>query len=417
MMPKRSPMLKATALSPTSNRALSAFTASLVARGHPATTISLYLKAARHLLIWLQGRHQGARSVTEGSVEKFVSAHLPVCRCSCGGPKTVETVRAAARRFQQVTNAGLRTDRAVRRGALVVDQELRDYRAYLSDTCGLSESTCRYREELVRQFLTEMRLTPWRGPLHLDAAAVADYVRRRVASSAPTTARRVAGSVRSALRWLTVRGLLKEEVVFTVPPLRQPRLARVPRALCQSQLDQFLRSFDRGTPTGCRDLAMALCMAKLGLRASEVAKLSTTDIDWRQQTIRVPATKCRRWRLLPLPHRVGAVIGQYLQQGRPASDCPLLFVRHSVPRGTPLGTEHVRGAMRRAYARAGFPPAWTGTHLLRHTAATLMHQRGASLKEVANVLGHISIDTTMIYTKVNLPALRMVALPWPEVRP
>ena len=76
----------------------------------------------------------------------------------------------------------------------------------------------------------------------------------------------------------------------------------------------------------------------------------------------------------------------------------------------------VRGAMRRAYARVGFPASWTGTHLLRHTAATLMHQKGASLKEVADVLGHISINTTTNYTKVNLPALKTVALPWPEVK-
>ena len=94
---------------------------------------------------------------------------------------------------------------------------------------------------------------------------------------------------------------------------------------------------------------------------------------------------------------------------------PLLFVRHSVPRGTPLGTEHVRGALRRAYVRAGFPATWTGTHLLRHTAATLMHQRGATLKEVADVLVHLCIDTTMVCTKVNLPALRKVAPPWPDV--
>jgi len=91
-------------------------------------------------------------------------------------------------------------------------------------------------------------------------------------------------------------------------------------------------------------------------------------------------------------------------------------VRHSVPLGTPLTPELVRGAMRRAYARVGFPPQWCGTHLLRHTAATRMHQRGASLKEIADVLGHRSIDTSVIYTKVNLPALKTVALPWPGVK-
>ena len=79
-----------------------------------------------------------------------------------------------------------------------------------------------------------------------------------------------------------------------------------------------------------------------------------------------------------------------------------------------MSTELVRGAMRRAYGRAGLPIEWTGTHLLRHTAASRMHQRGAPLKSVADVLGHRSIDTTAIYTKVDLNALKTVALPWPE---
>ena len=82
----------------------------------------------------------------------------------------------------------------------------------------------------------------------------------------------------------------------------------------------------------------------------------------------------------------------------------------------PLSPENVRGAMRRAYSRAGFPPGWTGSHLLRHTAATMMLNRGASLKELADVLGHQSIDTTMIYTKVHIAGLQMVMLPWPEVQ-
>jgi len=160
---------------------------------------------------------------------------------------------------------------------------------------------------------------------------------------------------------------------------------------------------------------MALCMAEMGLRASEVAKLTLADIDWQQGTIEISSSKCLRVRLLPLPSRPGAAIARYLRHGRPLTDCQQLFLRHTVPVGTALSLEMVRGAMRRAYARVGFPATWTGTHLLRHTAATLMHQKGATLKEIADVLGHLCIDTTAIYAKVNLPALRTVVLPWPEV--
>jgi len=159
---------------------------------------------------------------------------------------------------------------------------------------------------------------------------------------------------------------------------------------------------------------MALLMSEMGLRASEVAHLELSDIDWRGATLTVRGLKACRDRVLPLAQRSGHSIAAYLKSGRLPTDARSLFVRHSMPKGFPLSAELVRCAMRRAYARAGFPKEWTGTHLLRHTAATRMQQGGASLKEVADVLGHRSIDTTIIYTKVDIPALRSVALPWPE---
>jgi len=152
------------------------------------------------------------------------------------------------------------------------------------------------------------------------------------------------------------------------------------------------------------------------LRAGEVASLLLGDIDWQEGILRVKGMKTRRERLLPLTVAPGKAIAFYLQDGRLPTAEPFLFVRHSVPAGNGLTPEMVRGAMRRAYARSGFPKTLTGTHILRHTAATRMYQGGASLKEVADVLGHGSINTTMIYTKVDLPSLMTVALPWPEVR-
>jgi len=414
MIPRHDCISDRRTVSPASHRALSAFTAWLAARGHARSTIDAYFGAARHLLVWLRGRGRSVRSVTKDAIEEFATRHVPTCPCP---PHGVKTVRAAVRRFHQITNAGVRRGRPVPRRTSAVDKEVQAYRAHLIGTCGLAESTCTYREAHVRKFLTQMEVRPLSGAVHLDVANVADYIGRQAASAGARGVYRMAGSLRSYVRWLSLRGLLEEEILLTVPGVRRPRLARMPRVLSASQLRKLLGSFDRRTSTGRRDFAMALCMAELGLRACEVAKLNIADIDWRQRTIRVLAAKSRRWRLLPLPHHVGAAVGGYLRKGRLPSAYPLLFVRHSVPRGTPLATEHVRGAMRRAYARAGFPTTWTGTHLLRHTAATLMHQRGATLKEVADVLGHLCIDTTMVYTKVNLPALRKVALPWPEVSP
>jgi site-specific recombinase XerD len=183
------------------------------------------------------------------------------------------------------------------------------------------------------------------------------------------------------------------------------------------QLQEFLATFDRTTAVGRRDYAMALCQAILGLRVSEVAVLRLEDIDWRAGTLRVVSSKTHRAREVPLVARVGRAIAQYLRRGRPATACRNLFVRHRLLHGTPVTKALIREVMRSAYAKVDGCRHLTGTHVLRHTAATRMHQRGASLKELADVLGHRSIETTALYAKVDLPRLAAVALPWPEIQP
>jgi site-specific recombinase XerD len=182
----------------------------------------------------------------------------------------------------------------------------------------------------------------------------------------------------------------------------------------EAELHRFLDSFDRSTATGCRDYAMAQSMVRLGLRVSEVAELKLQDVDWHNGVLRIHSAKRRRLRELPLPQDVGSAIANYVKSGRPNSSSNSLFLRHSVPVGTSVSRELVRGVIRRAYQRSGCSSNWTGTHVLRHTAATCLHQHGASLKEIADLLGHRSIDTSMIYTKVNLRSLDSVALPWPK---
>ena len=398
------------------DEALVEFSASLLARGHPPSTVVDYTNAARRLVRWLREHHRWIRSLRKSTVEGFFLNHLPTCKCPAPAPRDSKTMRAAVRRFRRLVQLHQETGRPEAKQLSPLERELHEYHAHLRDTCGLAEATCTYRIRYVREFMS--RVVPGMNakPIRISADEVVEHVTRRAKGVKPGTIRVIADSIRSYLRWLQLRGLVDAHLVCAVPRIPQWRLTEIPKALSETQLRQLLRSFDLRLPSGRRDLAMALCMAEMGLRASEVAKLTLADIDWEQGTLKVPATKCRRVRLLPLPPRPGAAIARYLRHGRPTTDCRQLFVRHTVPAGAALSLEMVRGAMRRAYARVGFPASWTGTHLLRHTAATLMHQKGASLKEVADVLGHISIDTTAIYTKVNLPALKTVALPWPEVK-
>ncbi len=158
---------------------------------------------------------------------------------------------------------------------------------------------------------------------------------------------------------------------------------------------------------------MALCMVDLGLRVSEVADLRLKDVDHTAGTICLICGKSRRDRVLPMTRRVKQAISIYRHRGRPDTQDSHLFVRHRVPRGVAVTRELVRGVMRRAYARVEGCETWTGTHPLRHTAATRLHRAGADLKRVADILGHRSIDTTAIYAKVDVERLADVALPWP----
>ena len=141
------------------------------------------------------------------------------------------------------------------------------------------------------------------------------------------------------------------------------------------------------------------------------------DLDSRGGILHIASGKGGRARELPLSEGIGCAIADYLRQGRPLTACRRVFVRHTLPVGTAISRGPIAAAMCRAFARVEGCAEWAGTHVLRHTAATRLHRHGASLKEVADVLGHLSLDTTAIYTKVNLPALAAVALPWPEEQP
>ena len=153
------------------------------------------------------------------------------------------------------------------------------------------------------------------------------------------------------------------------------------------------------------------CALDLGLRRGEIAGLSLDDIDWRAGTLRLRHTKGRREDSLPLPEATGRAIAEYLRLERPQTTSRAIFVRHAPPIGQPIGPDTVGKAIRQAYARAGLP--YTRAHLLRHTMASRLLASGSSLKEVADVLRHRSLDTTQIYAKLDSRNLSTVALPWP----
>jgi integrase len=139
--------------------------------------------------------------------------------------------------------------------------------------------------------------------------------------------------------------------------------------------------------------------------------LHLDDVDWRAGTIRLTANKSRRIDILPLPVETGTAIADYLQSERPQTTNRALFVRHAAPFDKPIQAGVVRRAVRQAYRRCG----WTHSrvHILRHSLASRLLEAGTPLKEIADILRHRSLDTSVIYTKVDKNRLSAVALPWP----
>jgi site-specific recombinase XerD len=212
------------------------------------------------------------------------------------------------------------------------------------------------------------------------------------------------------LRFLHVRGHLPHDLAGCVPAVAGWRLAWLPRALEQNQVDCLLKRGKQRSALGRRDAAIVRLLVRLGLRAGDVAALELDDIDWRAGELIVRG-KGRRESRLPLPHDVGREIAEYLHRGRPSAVTRKLFLRSRAPyRG--LMSSGVVSAAVRVLRQAGITAG--GAHLLRHTAATQMLRHGASLSEIGHVLRHRHVDTTAIYAKVDHAALRALAQPWPE---
>jgi integrase/recombinase XerD len=174
----------------------------------------------------------------------------------------------------------------------------------------------------------------------------------------------------------------------------------------------LLQSCDRSTAKGQRDYAILLLLARLGLRAGEVAALTLDDLDWEAGKLLIRGKGARQDRL-PLPHEVGEALAIYLRYGRPPTAVRHVFVRMRAPRRGFINGQAVGTIVRRTLVQAGLNAALKGAHLLRHSLATELLRNGASLTEIGEVLRHQHIETTRIYAKVDQDTLRTLALPWP----
>ena len=387
----------------------------LQAQGYSRSTIRYRVWAVEHFGTWLHSRPPSSRTLDQDAVHYFLTKHLPHCCCPSPAPLTFLTVRPALTQLLRLLR-----DKGRLRPAAVAPQPavvaVEQFRHHLRQTCGLAESTCRSRVHYALVFLDgKFGHSPIRWE-DLHPSDVVSFVTGYARRCRPGATQMVADALRSFLRYLQFQGWCNPALVAAVPRFPHWRLSHVPKAMTDEQLATFLATFDQATPTGRRDYAMALCQVHLGLRVSEVVDLCLEDMDWRAAILHVATRKTGRARELPLPQCVGQAIAAYLLQGRPTTADRHVFVRHRRLQGVAVSASLVRSVMALAFDRVPGCEHWEGTHVLRHTAATRLHRRGADFKEIADLLGHRCLNTTAIYAKVDLPSLSGVALPWPEVQ-
>ena len=286
------------------------------------------------------------------------------------------------------------------------------YTAHLREERAVADTTAAVYLRLVHPFVLEHLSDGWKGFAKLNAQGVIRFVVRQARKMTPCYAKLHVTALRSFLRFAYVHDSTKLDLAAAVPTIPYWRLATLPRFIPAEDVRRLVRSCDRRTHGGCRDHAILLLLARLGLRASEVAHLELDDIDWDAAELSVHG-KGHRLDRIPLPNDVGRALATYIRRVRPRCASRVVFMRLQAPvRG--LGGTAIAHIVRRAIERVGLRTPSHGAHLLRHSLATTLLRHGSSLPEIAELLRHRSPETTMLYAKVDLGALHRVSPPWPE---
>lgn len=382
---------------------LRTFAVSLKEDGYAGATMGPKISLLARLGEWLQRNQLTVEGLDEQHVETYVK-HEPRIR------------RGDLTTFSQflthLRNHHLIPDRACFNDNSPAAKILNTYEEYLRSERGLVGSTILNYKDFVRKFLVERFRA---RPVHvreLTSSDISAFVLQHAPAMSPRRAQFMTSAFRSFFRFLFRCGELETDLAVCVPTVAGWRLTTAPKYLTPEEVARVLETCDRATPTGQRDYAVLILLARLGLRAGEVVALQLDDLDWRTGEIIIRGKGLFHDRM-PLPCDVGEALTSYLRQDRPRSKTRRVFLCMKAPRRGFTGPSTVTTIVRRALSRADLHPALKGAHLLRHSLATSMLRSGVKMNEIGEVLRHRAPNTTEIYAKVDFEALRSLAHPWP----
>jgi site-specific recombinase XerD len=382
----------------------------LFQNGYAEISARRHIRSAEHIVQWT-GRTGLSVSEMDDPALKGFWDHLNRCRCGRYSRSDRVNILTGARLFlrhsQGVDTGGIRIPACADSTPMLLES----FYQWMHEHRGTSDGTLHNYgvpiRELIRRF--------GENPEKWDAQCLRTFVLSQSRSVGWAAVKHCTTALRMLLRFLTAEGRCRAGLIGAIPKIAHWRLSSLPAYLSPEEVERVIDSCDVSSPVGKRNRAILLLLARLGLRAGDIVKMSLQDIDWKGAWVHVSG-KGRRQTRLPLTQEVGDAIVSYVQEGRPRSHTDALFLRSHAPfrafRSHCAVSEIVSSTMRRAGIKR---PGRGAAHLLRHSVASSMLRRGASLQEISALLRHRSIETTQIYAKIDVTALQQIAQPWPEV--
>jgi site-specific recombinase XerD len=382
------------------------YAALLVEGGYLRTPARVQLRLIADFSRWLQLRRLEAKDLNQQKTEQYLKDRKRSVSIKLGDA-------ACLRRLLKL----LRDLRIVDHETSTIpagehERLADDFKHYLFKERSLAPKTVVDQLLMTRRFLRECF---GGGSIRLDqlcATDVTGFIQRHAYALSHARTRAVVTCLRTFLQYLLWRGEIRTNLAACVPSVLNRRFATLPKSLQANQVQLVLNHCDRRVAMGKRDYAILLLLARLGLRAGEVVALRLEDINWEAGEFTI-CGKGKRMARLPLPQEIGEAIADYLQHGRPCCATRHLFVRLRAPLVGFANSIAISSIVRRALERAGVDSPRKGAHLFRHTLASEMLRRGASMPEIGKLLRHEDPESTEVYAKVDLDSLRMLVLPWP----
>jgi site-specific recombinase XerD len=382
------------------------YAARLVEDGRARHSTWRCLHLVSDLLNWTTSRRCALGDLDERTVEQYLQHRA--------GKQSIQPGdRSALKRWVSVLREEGAIAPAVMPSLTSHDRIFKEFDAYLRTERGLAPKSIVSHLPAIRRFLHEVCPAGEDDLGRISQEEVIRYIERHARDWSPGTGKAMCWSLRAFLRYLHHQGLNPRALAGCVPSLRRWKLTSLPTFLAAAHVQKALDGCDRATAMGRRDYAILMMLAKLGLRAGEVATLTLDDINWRTSEMLLRAKGRQRARM-PIPPDVGAAIVAYLRQGRPKSLCRRLFIRTPAPHVGFASGCAITMIAKAALDRVGIVDcAHRGAHIFRHSLATELLRSGATLTEIGQLLRHENHDTTRIYAKVDIEALRTLSLPWP----